>query len=302
MSQQSPAPLDPPLIDDRPSLRFALEVGGSTLAVRSYEPIGAPAATILAIHGFRGDHHGLRRIVNALPRHRFVIPDLPGFGDSGPFAGERAPAHDLTGHGMVIEALRTALELPADTVLLGHSYGSVVTSHYLAAHPGTFSRLVLINPICEPALEGSAAITTKLAEFYYAAGAFLPGRLGEAILRSRLIVDATTAAMVTSSDPATRAYVKTQHRAYFAGFSSPATLLESYRASVAHTVLEVAAAIEAPTLLVAGSADPLGSVRGQEILAETFPHAELEMIQGVGHLIHYETPGTAAAAIERFLA
>ncbi|MDR2255837.1 MAG: alpha/beta hydrolase [Arthrobacter sp.] len=301
MSAPSPAPVDPPLIDDRPSLRFGLVLGGATIAVRSYEPAAPPAGTILAIHGFRGDHHGLRRIVNALPAYRFVVPDLPGFGGSTAFAGAGAPAHDVRGHGLVIEELRSRLGLGPDTVLLGHSYGSVVASHYLAQHPGAFSRLLLINPICEPALEGSAAITTKLAELYYAAGALLPGRLGEAILRSRLVVDATTAAMLTSRDRATRAYVKAQHRAYFAGFSSPATLLESYRASVAHTVLEVAPRIAEPTLLVAGSADPLGSVAGQHALAAAFPRAELVMIPGVGHLIHYETPGTAAAAIEAFL-
>ena len=30
-----------------------------------------------------------------------------------------------------------ALGLGPDTVLLGHSFGSIVASHYVAAHPGT---------------------------------------------------------------------------------------------------------------------------------------------------------------------
>ena len=40
-----------------------------------------------------------------------------------------------------------ALGLGPDTVLLGHSFGSIVASHYVAAHPGTVSELILVNPI-----------------------------------------------------------------------------------------------------------------------------------------------------------
>jgi len=297
-------PLDPPLDDDRPSLAFRLDAAGSSVAVRVYPSLAGatPGPVILAVHGFRGDHHGLRRLVNALPGHLVIVPDLPGFGASTPFpSSPGAPAHDVEGHGLVISALRDALGLDRRTVLLGHSYGSVVASHHLASRPDGFASLVLVNPICEPALEGSSAVATKLAEFYYWAGAALAPRAGEALLRARTVVDATTAAMLTAPDAATRSYVAAQHRAYFAGFASPATLLEAYRASVAHTVLEVAASIPVPTLLVAGEADPLGSPVGQRRLAERFPDAELVMVPRVGHLIHYETPGTAADAIEDFL-
>jgi pimeloyl-ACP methyl ester carboxylesterase len=254
------------------------------------------------VHGFRGDHHGLRRLINALPEHLVVVPDLPGFGASTPFT-QPGYEHTASGYESVVLALVEALELPRETVLLGHSFGSIVAAGVVARHPETFERLVLVNPICRPALQTSRSQSagTAVAAGYYEASARLPRRAGEALLRARLIVDVTTAAMLTSRDRVTRAYVRDQHRAYFAAFSDPATLLEAYRSSITDSVRDVAAEIATPTLLIAGEKDPLGSVEGQVALAGMMQHARLEVIPQVGHLIHYETPHTAAAAIEDFL-
>lgn len=292
-------PFDTPLVDDRDALTFSVKTGGATVRTWAYPARSTPRGVILMIHGFRGDHHGLRRLINAMPDYLVIAPDLPGFGATGPFT---TAAHDAPGYGAVIHSLRTELELPASTVLLGHSFGSIVASHYAAAHPQAFSRLVLVNPICEPALESSQALATRAAQAYYGGSAALPVAAGEALLRARVVVDVTTAAMLTSLDPVTRRYVRDQHRAYFAGFSDPATLLESYRSSIKHTVRDVAGRLSMPTLLIAGETDPLGSVAGQERLVALIPQAELLMIPRVGHLIHYETPHTAADAIEGFLA
>ncbi|WP_244303352.1 alpha/beta fold hydrolase [Leucobacter coleopterorum] len=42
--------------------------------------------TLILVHGFRGDHHGLdaiaRGVAKALPGVRTVVPDLPGFGET----------------------------------------------------------------------------------------------------------------------------------------------------------------------------------------------------------------------------
>ena len=72
-------------------------------------------------------------------------------------------------------------------VILGHSFGSIVTSAAVARGLAT-PRLILINPIGAPALEGPKGIMTRLAVLYYALGARLPERLGTALLRNRLIV------------------------------------------------------------------------------------------------------------------
>lgn len=293
-------PLDPPLSDDRPTSTLALALRGATVRVWVAWGEDPSARPLLALHGFRGDHHGLRRLVNALPGHTVIAPDLPGFGASSAFP--EPAVHDADAYAALVVDLADELGFPRDGVLVGHSYGSVVATRVAAVDPRRFAGLVLLNPISEPAFESDQAVMTKLAQLYYAAGARLPRRLGEAILRSRLVVDATTAAMRTSPDAATRDYVRDQHRAYFAAFGDPELLLQSYRSSIAHTALDAAGDATLPTLLVAGESDPLGSASSQERLRAAFADARLAVIPRVGHLIHYETPATAAALIESFLA
>ncbi|WP_417220368.1 alpha/beta fold hydrolase [Arthrobacter sp.] len=271
---------------------------GSDLVVRTFPAQGPSRGIILAIHGFRGDHHGLDLLVRHLPGYTLVVPDLPGFGDSTAFT---TSPHDAAAYATVIDTLRSDLGLPASTILLGHSFGSIVASRAAAEHPGAFARLVLVNPICEPALEGGQALFSRLAAGYYAAGRMLPERWGLAVLRSRLVVDAMSALMGTSSDPATRAYVVDQHRRYFSRFATRESLQEAFASSIRDTVRDFAAQIRMPTLLIVGELDDLGSVPGQYSLAAQFPHARLEVIAGVGHLIHYERPATAARLILDFL-
>lgn len=298
----------------RRALKSIHHIHGSEVSSWMYPALGPCRGVILAVHGFRGDHHGLARIIDQLPDYAIIVPDLPGFGASTPFgtestpvsgvqvAASTAPRHDIAGYGEVIGALRGQLGLGADTILLGHSFGTVVAATYLARHPGSFAQLVLINPICEPALEGSQAAMSRAAGAYYAAGDKLPAPLGEALLRSRLITDMMSLAMLKSRDPAMRAYVVEQHRRYFSGFTSRATLREAYGASITATVRDVAARINEPVLLVVGEHDELGSVKAQRALARIFPRASMRVIGNVGHLIHYEKAAEAASLIEDFLA
>ena len=298
-----------PFIPTRPALVSTHRIHGSSVQCWTYPAEDDCRGVILAVHGFRGDHHGLIRLIENLPAYTIIVPDLPGFGVSTPFGTtpEQAeagplPAHDARGYGQVVATLRKDLALAANTILLGHSFGSIVASDYLAKHPDHFAQLLLINPICEPALEGDQALMSKAAGMYYWAGAALPKKLGERLLRSRLITDITSLAMLKSKDPAMRHYVFDQHRRYFSGFTSRATLREAYAASISQTVRDVAARINNPTLLVVGEKDELGSIPAQRALARAFPRGVMRVINDVGHLIHYEKAPEAAALINEFVA
>ena len=288
-----------PVAGTRPATVSDHPVEGARVRCWTYPAAGTPKSTILMVHGFRGDRHGLARIVDALPGHTVVVPDLPGFGESDPFP---ALPHSTASYGLVVGALRRELALPQDTVLLGHSFGSIVASHHLATHPGAFTRLVLVNPISEPALQGPKAVMSRIAAGYYALARALPERPGLAVLRSRIVVDTMSAVMSKTKDPEIRAYVFDQHRRYFGGFSNRRMLAEAFNASIGGHVRQVAAAIGAPTLLIAGELDEIGSVASQRSLAALFPDATLRVIPGVGHLVHYETPAEAAGMVEEFLA
>lgn len=277
-----------------------IDVDGSNVAYWTYEPVTVTpkTRTILVIHGFRGDHHGLLRVADQLPEMRIIMPDLPAFGSSDPFVDDE---HTVERYGQFISSFMSALGLGPKTVLLGHSFGSIVASHFAATHPHAIYPLILINPIAAPALEGPKGIMTKLAVLYYQASARLPRPLGLAILRNRAIVRIMSITMAKTKDKALRRFIHGQHDAYFSAFADRKSLLESFKASVSGHVAEVAEQLTLPVLLVAGEKDEIATLPNQYKLMERLPDARLEVIPGVGHLIHYETPVPAAEAIRTFL-
>lgn len=277
-----------------------VEVDGCTVAYWTYEPVKADdkTRTILVIHGFRGDHHGLLRVADLLPEMRIIMPDLPGFGSSEPFLQDE---HTVERYGNFISGFMAALGLGPSTVLVGHSFGSIVASHFAAAHPGAVHPLILINPIAAPALEGPKGVMTKLAVFYYQASAWLPRRVGLALLRNRVIVRIMSITMAKTKDKQLRRFIHGQHDAYFSAFADRKSLLEAFKASVSGTVGDVAGQLHLPVLLIAGEKDEIATLPNQHKLMQRLPNGKLVVIPGVGHLIHYETPARAAAAIRTFL-
>ncbi|KSU77808.1 Pimeloyl-ACP methyl ester carboxylesterase [Pseudarthrobacter enclensis] len=277
-----------------------LTLDGGTVAYWTYEPVRATpdTRTILVIHGFRGDHHGLLRVADQLPEMRIIMPDLPGFGSSAAFA---AGPHSVERYGAFISAFMHALDLGPDTVLLGHSFGSIVAAHFVARHRSAVHPLVLVNPIAAPALEGPKGLMTRLAVLYYRLAAQLPDRAGQALLRNPLIVRVMSETMAKTRDRELRAFIHGQHHAYFSSFADRDSLLESFTASVSHHVSEVAGQLDLPVLLVAGEKDEIATLADQHKLVRLLPDGELKVIPGAGHLIHYETPEPAARHIRTFL-
>ncbi|CAI9388586.1 alpha/beta fold hydrolase [Microbacterium sp. T2.11-28] len=278
-----------------PVERHEVEVLGGRTAYWVYGPADA-ATTILAVHGFRGDHHGLEPVVAFLDGIRVISPDLPGFGETAPLPGR---THTLQTYADWLREFAAAAA--PEAIVLGHSFGSIVSAAAVAGGLPT-ERLILVNPIGAPALEGPRGILTRLAVLYYWAGAKLPRVLGEAVLRSRLIVRVMSVSMAKTRDRRLRAFIHGQHDDYFSGFADRDVLRDAFVASVSHDVRRYAPAIDQPTLLIAADRDDITPIAAQRHLRELFPQAELVEIAGVGHLIHYETPQQAASAVTRFLA
>ncbi len=269
-------------------------LGGST-AYWTYGPADA-VTTIIAVHGFRGEHHGLEPVVAHLDGVRVISPDLPGFGETAPLPGRR---HDLAAYRDWLVAFASAVAPGA--VILGHSFGSIVVASAVAA--GLQSpRVILVNPIGAPALEGPRGVLTRLAVFYYWAGARLPRPVGEGLLRNGAIVRVMSVSMAKTRDADIRRFIHDQHDTYFSRFADRDVLHDAFVASVSHDVREFAPHIAQPTLLVAAVRDDITPIEAERRLATLFPDAELVEIPDVGHLIHYETPAVAAGAIRRFLA
>ncbi|MFS0715028.1 alpha/beta hydrolase [Microbacterium sp. 2P01SA-2] len=277
-----------------PVRRFETEVLGGTTAYWVYGRDDAPR-TLVAVHGFRGEHHGLEPVVAHLGDVRVIMPDLPGFGETPALPGRE---HNLETYADWLSAFAAAVAPGA--VVVGHSFGSIVSAAAVAGGLAT-PRLILINPIGAPALEGPRGVFTRLAVGYYAVGARLPRRWGEALLRNRLIVRVMSLAMVKTRDRTLRRFVHAQHDTYFSSFADRDVLRDAFVTSVSNDVRAFAPRISQPTLLVAAVQDDITPIAAERRLRELFPSAELVEIDGVGHLIHYEKPREAATAIRRFL-
>lgn len=283
------------LLDTIAVERREVEVRGGVTAYWAYGPADAET-TIVAVHGFRGEHHGLEPVVAHLDGVRVISPDLPGFGETPPLPGVR---HDLAAYAEWLRAFVGAVAPGA--VILGHSFGSIVVAAAVAGGLET-PRVILVNPIGAPALEGPRGVLTRLAVFYYWAGARLPQRVGDGLLRNGAIVRVMSVSMAKTRDAELRRFIHDQHDTYFSRFADRDVLHDAFLASVSHDVREFAPAIAQPTLLVAAQRDDITPIEAERHLAKLFPDAELVEIPDVGHLIHYETPEPAADAIRRFLA
>jgi len=284
------------LLDRVPVIERTVEILGGETHYWTYGPEDAHT-TVLVVHGYRGDHHGLEPVVAQFAGIRFVMPDLPGFGSSTPLPGRR---HDVDGYTAWLGEFTRALGLEQAT-LLGHSFGSIVSSAAVASGVVSPPKLVLINPIAASALRGPSGIGTRLAMGWYRLALAAPERVGYWMLGNWALVRGMSVIMVEAKDPAVRRFVHDQHHTYFSRYATRNSVVEGFDASVSHDVSEYADRITMPTLLVGAEKDPITSVKQVRELHARIPGSELVMIPGVGHLVHYETPRAAAEAILPFL-
>ena len=271
-------------------------LGGNT----RYWEYGATAAatTVVLVHGYRGDHHGIEPIVAQLPGIRFISPDLPGFGESDPFLTH---AHSVENYSAWLTDFVAQLGLTENAVILGHSFGSIVVSSAVAnglASPA----VILVNPIAISGLKGPNRVGTAITVGYYWLGGHLPKVIGTRLLNSPAIVRVMSEFLVKSKQPSLRRWIHEEHARYFSAFANRQSVVEGFRATVSTDVSAFAARITVPTLLIAARLDDITPVAAQTELQNLFPQATLVVLEEVGHLIHYEVPQLAADAITRFLA
>ena len=130
---------------------------GARLAPRRAEPAGPPRAVLLLLHGF-GDHSGRYAHVAAWAVARgfsLWALDQRGHGHS---PGPRGHITRFAQFLADVAALRkrAAAELPSPQVLLGHSFGGLVTLRYLETAPQGLAAAVVTSPFVGLAMQPPA--------------------------------------------------------------------------------------------------------------------------------------------------
>ena len=259
-------------------------------------PSSTRAETLVFVHGFRGDHHGLQLFADALPEYRILIPDIPAFGSSSAWPNGVSSIDD---YGRWLRAF-LALTHSEDSVVLGQSFGSIVVANALRG--ARIAPIILVNPISQRALAGPKRVAAALAALWYSVGRALPERLCTAWLGNRLFVRVMSEMLTKSRDAALRRWIHDQHARYFSSYSDRDSLVSAFTVSTTSTVADYAAQVHAPVLLIVADRDDITPLDAQRAIQREFPNAELHVLDGVGHLVHYEKPIETSAAIRDFLA
>jgi pimeloyl-ACP methyl ester carboxylesterase len=275
----------------------SIEVLDTVTRYWSYPSVKPDAKVIIFIHGYRGNHHGLEAIAGALDDFNIIIPDLPGFGESTPFATE----HTIDQYAAWLSAFIEKLAPKQKPILLGHSFGSIVCAAF-ASKTDAIELLILENPVSAPALKGPNAPITKIAQGFFAIAGRLPLKQGEWLLKSWPMVRGMSIIMTKSWNRDLRKWVHAQHDENFNDFANRRVAIEGYKASISHNVSDYAKHFRVPVLLIIGSRDDITSPKQQFEMSKTIltPHS-ISQHMGVGHLTHYEIPSEVAEDIRLFV-
>ena len=272
-----------------------ISIYGSDAKYWVYNP--TQVRTILMLHGFRGNHLGLKYIIAGLSNYRIITPDLPGFGESSPMTKR---THDISGYSDFAQELMHQLSLERP-VLLGHSFGTIVAAHIAAHRPEMFEKLILLNPIAVSPQGGMKGAAAELVKAYYWLGTHSSDRWSQTILASRTFSRLMSLSLSRTRDAKIRKLVYNHHLSDLNQPQNRGVIAQSFADSITKTALDDAARITLDTLLIAGEQDPIAPVASQHLLQAALKKSRLIIIPKVGHLIHLETPAEAAQAIAQYL-
>lgn len=247
---------------------------------------------IILIHGLRGDHYGLAEIAEALEKRGYKVynPDLPGYGDEVALEDQ-----SLRGYAEWLKAYIESLKLKQPPVLVGHSMGSIVTSHFLRMYPNkTDPRAVFLSPIIrtpsgQKRSNFSAAVLCGFLKI-------LSGHARYVLLRSKLASFIVSRAL--SYDHRRQKYIDRMHFEHCGNFTSTISVVNDIRLSMhEQTVLPTKGRV----LYLMGDHDRLSKVRNVQARIADSERATLQVIEKKGHLINYECPQKVAHYIDDYL-
>lgn len=265
-----------------------LNILGSTLHYWIHNPKGAE--TIIAVHGFRGNHKALIEFADFIPDSRVILFDLPGYGESTELDG----FHTIPQYAATLHALVQALGL-TDFHLWGHSFGGSVCIDYAATYPEHISDLTLVSPAVV-----TDGLLEKLGAGYYKIATKLPEKAQYSLIANKLIDRLSAEVLIKNVSPE-RKRAMIQSGKENLKEAKPNVLVESYLSFYHLNFFELAHIITLPVYIIAGKLDTIVGLNELEKISKAFSHASLTVIEDHGHLTPLEIPEKIALLSREFM-
>ena len=266
--------------DQNRSAPTFVQVQRSLVRIVTRESVGDTGPPILLINGLGARLEMWKAFTAVLPARRLLMFDLPGI--TGASAtnfplGMPGLAHWLT-HLMDGNGIQ-------DADVIGYSWGGALAQQLARDAPARIRALILVStnfgygalPSLQP-LPMPGFNATDVGD--------KPWDLFSAAIGGATASRNPIRAMMNAVNPTT-------------------TPLEGYWrqliASTGWTSLPWLHKLDAQTLVIAGDNDPYIATSTTRLLASSIPHAQLEFIQGGGHLLPMNHPAKTAGTVAHFL-
>ena len=242
--------------------------------------------TAVLIHGLSETRAAWSRQLDFLRQHMRVISyDVRGFGDSPAGRGDGTVeqfADDLS------QILSSHEASPA--WLVGFSMGGVIAQRFAIDFPQMVQGLVLVASSC------------------------VVGRPGQAFFRERVaqVTQGGLDAVASITDGDARGCFSSGHEDLVSEYQQlrcravrdPSGYLNACYAMLRladEPLMPKLGAISCPTLVLAAELDPYCPPRASEMIAGAIPGAEIGVVAGAGHCMHWEAPRATNEIIRNFI-
>lgn len=253
------------------------------LAYRVRPAAASAGETVVLLHGVGSSSATWAALAPLIDeRYTLVMPDYRGHGDSD------APEPPFQVADFVADLERLLAELRLERVhLVGFSIGAIFAQAYAATHPDQVGSLVLLNSIAgrTPAERERAA--ERADHIRQTDPAIVAAGSAE-----RWFTAEFAAARPDVVDHELEIVSTTRHRPYSA----------AYDVLAGTDLLEEAARIASPVLLVTGENDRGSTPRMSQALHERIPGSRLVVVEGRQHYLHLEVPERIASLVNGHLA
>jgi pimeloyl-ACP methyl ester carboxylesterase len=227
-------------------------------------PAGAATRLpVVLVHGLVVSSRYMEPLAAELARRfRVLAPDLPGFGDSD----KPRRILDVTELADALALWLRSAGIPR-AMFVANSFGCQILAELALRHPQRVERLVLQGPTTDPDARS------------------LPRQIWRDLVNGRR--EPRAMGPIARVD-----YAKAGLR----------RALATARMCVRDRIEDKLPAIAAPTLVLAGSRDPVVPLAWARRVAHLLPHGRLVILEGGTHTLNYSYPRSFAAAILPFLA